>query len=370
VRALTATAGVPAQDFGRVLRTLFRFARTISYVLIVVMVVWFLDRLAVVVGMAGAVHPLLGVAAGIAIAAAVGWFVGRPVYRFLRMPVTLKPPDLPPMAERTSKDLVRHLTFVERYVASLPKNPEWSGEAAQVDSTISALRALREEADRAEKAALAGLSQRVGELERDRVSALLAPLDRKATDAIRAEAVAVGIATAVSPNGTLDAFVVLWRNCNLVSRLARIYYGRPGTRGTLSILRDVSVATMASAYLQDLSELAGSLVGTIAGHASGVVAGPLVDGSLNAVATLRIGYVAKTRCRSLAAWNERTRIEAVRSALREAAALSSGVLFDVVRTVGGGVLKLPLEILNKMTQTITGLFRRPDAEAGELPAQA
>ncbi len=357
----------PLQDFGRVLRTIYRYGRNLSYGLIGVFAVWAGFQIYEVCRMAGSVHWSLGVATFLAIALALAWFIGRPVARFLQAPVALKPPVLPPPAERTAKDLVRHLAFVERYVEALGANPEWTGPPDAIPAAVAACRALREDAARADAAAMADLERRLATLEGVTVAALLAPLDRKASDAIRAEAVGTGIATAISPNGKIDAFIVLWRACNLVSRVAAIYYGRPGPRGTLTILRDVSGATIASTYLQDLGEIAGGMVGAIAGTAAGVVTGPVVDGSLNAIAMLRIGYVAKSRCRAFSAWTERTRAQATREALLESGRMARGVVVDLVRTVGGTVLKLPFRVLGKLTDAVGALFRSPEVEQPPMP---
>jgi hypothetical protein len=358
----------PIQDFGRVLRAIFRFARLASYGLIGVMVVFLAFRVAEVFDALADVHVALGWAF-LALFAAAAWFlVGRPVYRFLRVPVAIRPPTFPPPAERTPRHLVRHLDFVERYVEGLRANPEWPGTPDEVDAAVAACRALRERATRAARADLDALSREVAALERDVVGALLQPLDKKVNDVIRAEALGVGIATAISLNGTIDAFIVLWRNCNMVSRIANVYYGRPGPRGSLRILRDVSVATLASAYAQDLSEAAGGMLGGLLGKTAGVFAGPVLDGSVNAICTLRIGYLAKARCRSFQAWNERTRLEAVRYALGEAAALSTGLVADILKSVGGGLLRLPGKILGGMGSVMASLLRwtadKPPAPEG------
>jgi hypothetical protein len=357
----------PLQDFGRVLRTIFRYGRNLSYGIIGVFVVWAGFQVHAVVALAGGVHWTLGLLAFLAIAGALGWFVGRPLVRFLKAPVALKPPDLPPPAQRTAKDLERHLAFVERYVEALGKNPEWTGTPESIAQALATCRTLRDEAQRAEGAPSPDLARRLASFESLAVVPLLAPLDRKASDAIRAEAVGVGLATAISPNGRIDAFIVLWRACNLVSRVAAIYYGRPGPRGTLTILRDVSAATIASAYLQDLGEMAGGMVGAVAGTAAGVMTGPLLDGSLNAVAMLRIGYLAKSRCRAFNAWSEKTRAQATREALAEAGRMAKGVVLDLVKTVGGGVLKLPFRILGKVTDAVAGLFRSSEPEPAGAP---
>lgn len=355
----------PVQDFARVLRAIFRFARYASFGLIGVMIVFLAFRVAEVYRFFAEIHTGLGIAFLAVFAAALWWLVGRPLLRFLRMPAVLRPPDLPPMDERTGRHLARHLEFVERYLAHLEQNPEWEGAPEEVAAAVARCRALRDRTSGAEREEVAALSAEIRALEGETVTRLLEPLDRKARQVIRQEALGVGLATAVSWNGTIDAFIVLWRNCNLVSRIARIYYGRPGVRGTLSILRDVSGATLASAYLQDLSEAAGGALGSVFGRTVGVLGGPLLDGGLNAVATLRIGYVAKARCRAFSAWNQTTRGEAVMGAFKEAAAFSKEVVTEIVKTVGGGVLKLPGQVLGKLGEALGGFFKKPKDEGPE-----
>jgi hypothetical protein len=355
----------PLQDFGSVLRALLRFGRYASYALIGV-TVWFLAlRVADGARFFADIHPALGWAFLAVVLAACAWFLGRPIARFLRVPVALRPPRLPASAERTPRDLVRHLVFVERYVLSLARNIEWKGAAPEAEAVAAECRALAARAATAPPADLPALVLEVAVIERRRVGALLAPLDARASEIIRGEALAVGVATAVSFNGTVDAFLVLWRNLNLVSRLANLYYGRPGTRGTLAILRDVSAATLASAYLQDVSEAAGGALGTMVGKSAGALAGPLLDGAMNAVVTARIGYLAKARCRAFAAWTERTRVQVLQDALSEAALVTTGLVGDLLRTVGGGLFRWPGRVFGAVTSTVSGWFRRDPAPGGE-----
>ena len=353
----------PVQDFARVLGTLFRFVRWASYALIALLGLFLVLRVVELVRLAAAVHPWAGVGV-VVLLVGVGWFaIGRPVARFLAMPPTLRPPRLPPEAERTPRDLVRHLRFVEAYLAQLPANPEWQDVQGGLPDARAACRQLAAEARAVGPGDLEAFGRRVHRLEREHVAPLLAPLDRRAREVIRQEALAVGVTTAVSWNGTMDAFLVLWRSCNLASRIARIYYGRPGVRGTLSILRDVSAATLASAYLQDLGQMAGGALGGAFGKTVGTVAGPLMEGGLNAVATLRIGYLTQARCRAFQAWNERTRAQAVAGAFAEASRHAREVVGDIVRTVGGGMLKLPGRILGKAVESLSVLWRPAIDEA-------
>jgi len=351
-------------DLGRALGKVLRWIRRLSYGFIGVMVVLLGFRVAEIHAAVRGVNPWLGWAFLLALGLALYLLVGRPLWRFLRMPVVMKPPKLPEPAAREPRHLVQHLSFVERYVAALPSNPAWEGRAEDVEAVRARCLALEAEAERASKDDLRSLSAEVADLERGMVARLLAPLDRKAADAIRAEALRVGLTTAVSPYGTLDAFLVLWRNVSLVSRVATIYYGRPGTRGTLKVLRDVSMATMLGAYLQDLGQIAGEAVGSLVGKTAGFMTGPLMEGCLNGVATLRIGYVAKGRCRAFQAWTPRTAPQAAREGIAEAAHFSAGLVKDVVTSVGGGLLSLTGTALAKFVEKVSSLFRRPAPEVG------
>ena len=350
----------PVQDFARVLSGLIRFAKGASYTLIVLLGLFLAFRIAELWRFFHGLHPLAGAAFLIAVVLALYFFIGRPVMRFLEMPRAMRPPALPPEAERQPQHVAAHLQFVERYVAHLPENPHWQGDEAAVANAIAAAQALREEAALLDQEGVAAFAPRLKELERRHVQPLLAPLDKQAREIIRQEALATGVATAVSWNGTMDAFLVLWRSCNLASRIARIYYGRPGVRGTLSILRDVSAATLASAYLQDLTQMAGGTIGGAFGKTVGAVAGPLLEGGLNAVAMLRIGYLTQARCRSFQAWTEQGRVAAVRGALREAGLHTKEIVTEVIRTVGGGILDLPGRVLGKVTETLSALWRTPE----------
>src|SRR5687768_6427329 len=151
----------PLQDFGNVLRALFRFARVASYGLIGVTAVFLAFRVAEGFRFFADIHPALGWLFLAAFTAAMFWFVGRPVARFFRVPVALKPPRLPPREERGPRDLVRHLDFVERYVLSLVKNPEWAGTPAEAEAVAATCRALRARAERGDPADRAALAEDV-----------------------------------------------------------------------------------------------------------------------------------------------------------------------------------------------------------------
>ena len=90
----------PITDFGRVLGAVFRFARTASYTLIGVMVFLLAMQVADIYRFFADIHWTAGVGFLVVFLAAVWWFIGRPMMAFLRMPPVLRPPKLPPLAER------------------------------------------------------------------------------------------------------------------------------------------------------------------------------------------------------------------------------------------------------------------------------
>ena len=130
---------------------------------------------------------------------------------------------------------------------------------------------------------------------------------------------------------------MLWRSVNLVSRLAVLYYGRPGFWGTLAICRDVSIATALAGYLQNVTDSLGNLLAKSLGGVTGVVAGPLVEGTTNALVLVRIGYIAKERCRSFRQWDVSTRRSALLRALKATQKVAVGLTTEVLRQVGGGL---------------------------------
>jgi putative membrane protein len=124
---------------------------------------------------------------------------------------------------------------------------------------------------------------------------LLRPLDEEACEAIRHEAVNVGVGTALSPYGILDAVITLWRNFRLMRRIAGIYRLRAGAYGTFLILR----RTIAAAALADLAQEASvALLGTTRSLTS-IIGAPVAQGIANATLTIRLGLKCQEQCRPL-----------------------------------------------------------------------
>ncbi len=282
------------------------------------------------------VHPVLGYAYVLILAGLLVALVGRPIAAFLSMPVAAKPPSIVIDAKAPQPEaLVARIRYDIRYLQMLQANPLTQGERPAIAQGIAKARALLERAGRATPAEALALSLELEGFERTQIEALLAPLDKRANAIIHSEAVGVGVATAVSMNGTLDAFIVLWRNANLVARISRIYFGRPHLMGSLRILRDVAAIVVAARALEDVSEITGDVIGGLLGRMGGLIAGPVMDGGINAMMTLKLGYLAKRRCRSFKGWSAGQASAISAEALKEVKEESGSVIGDLLKRLGG-----------------------------------
>ncbi|HPE49315.1 MAG TPA: DUF697 domain-containing protein [Hyphomonas sp.] len=282
------------------------------------------------------VHPGLGYAYIIVLALILGVMIGRPLMSFLAMPVAARPPDIAIDPKSPDpKALAARLRYDLKYLKMLDANPLVSDEKADIEAGIAKGRALLERAGRATGDEVHAISADLEAFERQHIEALLKPLDKQVDSLIHAEAVGVGIATAVSMNGTVDAFIVLWRNANLVARISRIYFGRPHLMGSLRILRDVAAIVVVSRALEDVTDITGDVIGGLLGKMGGLVAGPVMDGGVNAMMTLKLGYLAKRRCRSFKGWSAKQAKSISAEALKDVKEESGSVVTDLLKGVGG-----------------------------------
>ncbi len=248
-------------------------------------------------------------------------FVGVPAWRYWRVPRALKPPDVHLDEERLRHaDLVKRARYVDRYCKSLRRNPELASKSKELAEVARRAAELRKKVKSAPSDATMAVVDEIRQFETEAVDPLLKELDAKVDAYIRKEAVAVGAATAVCMNGTLDGFIVLWRAANMVSRISRYYYGRPGLHGSIVLLGDVASAVVLSRAADDLSDMAAELATDAPGGLGAIVqaipgvrafAGPILDGTVNTAMVLRVGHLAKRRCRSFEAWDKKSMTQAV-----------------------------------------------------------
>lgn len=282
------------------------------------------------------VHPLLGYSFILILAALLLLLVGRPLASFLSMPVAAKPPHTPFDIEKPDISLLsQRLKYDLKYLAMLKRNPLLADEVPAMEEGIAAGRALLARFAIAGNDSAANVAADLEAFQKDHIEIHLKKLDAKVDKLIHAEAVGVGVATAFSMNGTVDAFVVLWRNANLIARISQIYFGRPHLGGTLLILRDVAAIVIVSRALEDVTDMTGDVIGGLLGRMGGLIAGPVMDGAVNAMLTLKMGYLAKRRCRAFEGWSARQARSISAEALERVKKESGSVATDLLKRCGG-----------------------------------
>jgi hypothetical protein len=146
----------------------------------------------------------------------------------------------------------------------------------------------------------------------------------------------VFLSTAVSQSGRLDALLVFGAQTRLVWQIAHLYWQRPHPRDLVQLYANIFITVFLAHTLDDLDvhEVVTPVLGPVfasagigaipgAGGIATVVADALLEGTVNALLTLRVGCMSRRYCASATAFDRRhTR----RSATREAAALLPGVV--------------------------------------------
>jgi putative membrane protein len=126
--------------------------------------------------------------------------------------------------------------------------------------------------------------------------AVLTPLDREARRVVRANALAVLGATAVSPHPVLDVAIVAWRSVAMVRRIAELYGLRPSTLATASLSRMVLASAAFSAVADPANE---ALVDALGGGFAEKLSGRVAEGSILGLRTARLGVRAIEAIRPL-----------------------------------------------------------------------
>jgi putative membrane protein len=118
---------------------------------------------------------------------------------------------------------------------------------------------------------------------------LMTPLDQEARRIVSAAAQRVSVVTAVSPRALFDVLFVFVAALRMIRQLARLYGGRPGALGMLSLLRHVI------AHLAITGGMAAgdTLLQQMLGHGiAAKLSQRLGEGVLNGLLTARLGLAA------------------------------------------------------------------------------
>ena len=118
---------------------------------------------------------------------------------------------------------------------------------------------------------------------------LMAPLDVEARRLVSLAAQRVSVVTAVSPRALIDVLFVFVASLRMIRQLARLYGGRPGALGMISLLRHV-IAHLAITGGMAASD---SLIQQVLGHGiAAKLSQRLGEGVLNGLLTARLGLTA------------------------------------------------------------------------------
>lgn len=281
------------------------------------------------------IHPVLGWVFVAALAGLLFLLVGRPLKAYLSTPVVATPPDVELDPEALSiEGLKKRLAYDIKFLKALARHPELKAENIAITASIDEVNAMLRDLKRG-NADITDYAEKLAQFEAERIESLLTPLDAKVDRLIRTEATSIGVATAISMNGTVDAFIVLWRSANLVAKISRIYFGRPNFRGSMMILRDVAGIVVLSRALEDVTDITGDVIGSMLGRMGGLVAGPVMDGAINAMMALKLGYMTKRRCRSFKGWKPSQARSISANALARVQKESGAVVGELIKACGG-----------------------------------
>ena len=123
---------------------------------------------------------------------------------------------------------------------------------------------------------------------------VLAAIDRRAYQMVLRASRDTAVGTALSPAAILDLLIVLWRNLKLVREVSGLYGARPGSLGSLRLLRKMLANLAVAGVTESAHHVAvEALGGTLAAALSTRVG----QGVINGLLTARVGLAAMHLCR-------------------------------------------------------------------------
>ena len=197
-------------------------------------------------------------------------------------------------------------------------------------------------------------------------------LHERANDTIQKTATSVFLTTAVSQNGKLDALTVLITQTKMVWEISHIYWQRLALRDILNLYANVSGTAFLASEVEDLDisrqiePVLNAMFKSpgrslpIVGHAANIIMDSILEGSVNAFLTLRVGIITKRYCGTLEVFDRK---KARNSAFIEASGLlktlvvkSSGKvvnsLIRATKRTGINTVKSGVSALEKAAQNV------------------
>ena len=348
---------------------LLAFWRSVKIAASVVIVIFALSILLQVVTFvrtAYDMHPAAGWLVGIGVVAGLGLLIGVPIAAYLRTPKVVDPPYVADPEAPTARDLYSIVDYLDRVLVHAAGNPAFAETRDKVPAARTELADFRNRIRPMTGAEGQALDREIAAWSERTLGPIWKPVNKMVERLIYQEAVTVGVATAISPNGTLDAYLMLWRSSNLIAQIATIHYGRPGLFGTLAVMRDVAAATAIAGTIQSVSDSLGNIAMHSVGGAAGMLAGPVSDGITNALVLTRIGYLADARCKSYRAWSPSQQKHALMTALSATKRVALGLTTEILRKAGVGIGAVAEAAAAGMAAAATGAVDRLGAAAGTV----
>lgn len=177
---------------------------------------------------------------------------------------------------------------------------------------------------------------------RQEVEAALRLLDQRAQEIVTNTASVVFTSTAISQNGNLDGLIVLAMQTRLVWQIAHVYNQRPTLRELIDLYANVAATAFLAGSIAeiDLSEQVQPIVSSVLGSAAGVILGlnvaatilanSILQGSANALLTLRVGVITRRYCSALVLEDRRA---LRKSATVEAVALLGNIVVQGTKNI-------------------------------------
>jgi hypothetical protein len=302
---------------------------------------------------AASVHEVLGWFVVFLLTAGIALFIVYPIVRLLMLPRSLLRPD--------RKAGAKWEKYLQRYARRLLKNRAvrdvYQG-AADLRRAYEESRGQKKQPPiAAEEDESVSPAPGMSILE-DEIGEALSVLDERARQIICRHAAAVFATTAVSQSGRLDTAIVISAQLRLVKEIAEVYYQSPNPRELWGLYLNVGASAFIAGEIQD-SEVLAVLGAPVSAGLSGLIPisgmdplvsllmNSLLDGSANALLTLRVGVLAQRYC-GIRLEENRRRI--ARSASIEAAGLLGGVVASGARRVAAATQRLIIDRAVKIPQ--------------------
>ena len=172
-------------------------------------------------------------------------------------------------------------------------------------------------------------------------------LKERADKIIFESASAVFISTAISQNGKLDAFTVLLAQIRMIWKVSHVYWQRPSWKNLQQLYVHVAFNAMAASSIeqmditQQIQPIVNAMVRSsghhipVVGNATRIITESIMEGTVNAFLTLRVGVLTKNFC-----FPEAMTIKEVKSnSFLEASILLKQLVVKSSKRVIEGILK-------------------------------